>query len=165
MGAEGVEGAIEGLKDRFTWTKPQSVGTARVDRVLRPRLGSNMVFVDMGQSEDLSNHPWIFTDEGVFTEGQIVELLVRVKRQTPVTPRQFSYIPHGVPQDCQLAIRPFRPVTYGKVTREDVQTLKPMFQREGNEKNIFTDRALFRRAFRLDKLLKPLIEESLPPGR
>ncbi|HBB76367.1 MAG: hypothetical protein A2186_01530 [Candidatus Levybacteria bacterium RIFOXYA1_FULL_41_10] len=125
----------ESLEDNLLWNGPQSVGTARVLHVEHPM--HDMVFIDCG-GDDITAHEFVFTAPGKIKKNQIVEVIVRTKKQLR---KPFTF------PDCQVAIRPYTQETYGKITAEDRATLRPTFEYDSNRKDAFFSRAFYRRFF------------------
>ncbi len=136
---------LEEVEERVKWEKPVSVGTAQVGHVLDSSPEHDMVFLDLVSLErDLTGQEHLFVPSGKIKKGQIVEVIVQRKRYKRYgTPRWW-------PPNCRLAIRPYDPRTYGKITPEDQINLASMLTYVDNEKNPFNSRALYRRFLGVD---------------
>ncbi len=142
------EGITEQLTERITWLPARSVGTARVSTILRPRSETDMVFInlrnDRESAADLTADEFVFIPHGILQVGHTAEIIVKQRR----LPDMFQ-LRHHLPPDCLVALRPFDPKTYGKITIEDERALRPIFFYfdETNRKNGFNSRAFFIRFF------------------
>jgi len=131
---------MESLVAEPNYSPAKTVGTVRVKDVLT--IGQNplfeIVFLDLKEegkadcSRNISKVPL-----GLFKPGAIAEVIVKASEGN-------WYDPAGI--RCEVAIRPFRPNTYGKPIDESDPEIKDMF--EINAKDYTTCPAFFNKFMR-----------------
>lgn len=125
------------------WDAPRSVGVARVYYVERmhwhPR-PEDLVSLALGSLEqDLTAYEGVYGVPGEWNiqKGNVVEVIVR-------TPYPLLYGRLGGPSECLVAVRQFRPATYGIIEPDDESHLALMFGHFNNRRMLWDSRAFFR---------------------
>ena len=132
------------LAERLMEAKPKSVGTSLIDKI---KTSENPEFWDVylqlfKQTQlitDLSSIVRVPT--GSFTVGQRVEILVIKINNPPFVDKILK-----IPFSCKLAIRAFSRDKYGKISSEEAEKLRPIF--DYNYKNSSNDQIFFDRFFK-----------------
>jgi len=120
---------LDHLYEESRYTPARTIGTSRVKNILS--YGKNPLFdiviLDLNvkekgdRSEEISRVP-----VGWFGKGDIAEVIVREYCGQFLDPRSWATIGNG--GFCIVAIRPFRPKTYGKPIDESDPGIKDMFE-------------------------------------
>jgi len=135
---EGITRQIKEIKDKITFEKPKSVGSATVKMVEvdKYRDGCDIVILDI---PDKNND--LFTVFGIphgqFKAGERIEVLVRMEKPKKGPPvKLFSSFMDRVRTGVydplligwETAIRPYDRKRYGQIAKEDKKNLLPIFR-------------------------------------